>query len=624
MFLFIFFVIVISTIAQEEKFISTFEFEELCKEYLRLTLVEDLWKANEKTYTRKGREWLRVWRETRDSIFKKLIFFKDTTINEYKLFSNWPERIDKFEKIKESYYHSILIYPISYENLPWPKITFDPELGKTIVQPLSQYKLKIPHDMDNHNPVASKKQIDEVLKFYKPFSEDEKKLAKEVHENREKESIADGTFHSDLACVNLSPEAKNYYRSLLKKYSVISEKKIDKLVKARYELLKKNFQNKRLSDLHYEKAIINVNRITSELKLWDKKFIFRDVTDEIFFTIMPMHLRIINSDKAYRGYLNADETFFPGNTMYGFKNRYDDPSQQLYVKDLGFEITAEKILRSAYNPMLKLAIEIRELEISSNDFKQLKIKDLSKIDLLLERYELWTFWKDQWRFSDYQWFTSKFPGSFADISMHMIVPLKLKLTSENIMLLEVQKILDEAKNIPLQHQKSLVLNVNKYSIGESIKDLSKNQNFFPCKKINQRIIWKISNIVNSLRITKSLSVLTSQSSLKKSLSSQNQKLSFQNNMKSNNQNNENNKKDETFDKKKNTDFDQFAASFRNNFNLESINHILSHEEPESMQNFISVSDLSNSQHNYYGTGGDIGSRNHHSQYSNSRSHRLHN
>lgn len=510
---------------------DSLEFRELSEEYLRLTLVEDLWMANVKTYTNEGRKWLYDWREARDVIEKKIMYTIDKETIRYKLYDDWRERVKRFEDIKEDYYRSLLRYPITDETKPWPKITFDPVTAKTIIfQDLDDSRpLYTDENLDFNDPLATEKQIDQVLRYHRPYTDEEKIQAKKAHETREAESLAAGTFFSDISNNHLRADTRNFYRSQLRKYPIFQENKIKNLITSRYELMKRSYVGKRLSKLHYDRAVFQVDRVINEMKLWDRMKINRRTKDWYFFHAMPTHLRLINSNEAYRGYLNADEPFFPGNVLYGYKHRYDDPKAQYFTYEFGFEITAERILGSAYEPMFKLAKDMHELEIFFNDDnnyiknfndKKLEMKNLVAVDLLLKRYELLTFWNKQWSFSNSHWFFVKFPDPNRDSYTPMIVPKRYKDTVEEGWFTEVQKTLDKANDL-IDHRRQKDSPISKDAGKEWLKILNRDlrlarlTNIYERRTIDFGISRELMNFVESLRRANLLSLLSPETVLNK-------------------------------------------------------------------------------------------------------------
>lgn len=470
------------------------EFVDLCKEYLRLTLVDDLWLANEKTFNLEGRRWLLKWTETRDDIEKKLFYLINEKTKKIKLHPDWKERMIKFEEIKGIYYRSLLRYPIKYETRPWPRITFDPVTGKTMV-----YQLNDPEVYLWDDPIATQDQIDKILSLHRPFTDDEKKEAKLKLEDRETTLKKEYAFTQDLNPLLYTAEEMTELRRSLKKYPIFREDRIEKLLKARYELLKKSLNGKRLSDLHYERQVLQVNRVLTGLKIWDREFVDYDTSDLTLHKNMPFHLRVINSDIAYRNYLNANEDFFSGNVLYGNKDRYDDPKIQDLVKDLGFEVTSQRILGSSYEPMLKLANDLYDFELQTENFKNLEIKDLPAIDSLYERFELWTFWNDRWRFADYQWFSIKISTTRETVLLHAVIPYTIKSLDPTNWMFEVDKTLKKT-NEDLTNRK-LTLRTNDYHVNQLLKDLKRRSDYYYRYELNKEVKYsrKIVRYADSLR-----------------------------------------------------------------------------------------------------------------------------
>lgn len=614
--IFILFMIVVSTKPSpdhEEKKEYTLEFKKNCEEYLRLILIEDLSKAHQKTYTQEGRTWLFDWRRHLYAITKKLFYDYKPREIEYRLHSDWQERLLKFEEIKKNYYRSLLIYPVTYESQPWRRITFNLPWLQTYVDPHRQWN-KITNDPndDLNDPIATKDQIDDVLKFYRPFTEEERNTAKIARETREAESIADGTFHADIDDYYLPSRAREL-RPLLKKYPILQEKRIENLIRARHALLKKTLENKRLSELHYEKTLFHVNRIMTEMKLWDAKGVNRDDTDEIFFKKMPTHLRVINSERAYRGYMNADEVFFSGNVFYGYKDRYDDPQHQyLTSDDLGFEITAERIIGLNYKPMLKLAMDMRDFEFSTRNFEVLKITDLLSIDLLLERYEFWSLRNDPYSFLDYQWFSEKFPGN--DRGLMMIKPKIVRSISKNQWLIEVQKLLDSAKRLPINPYKFSTRKIGKRFVKQYYDDLIAKKEYVGTLSKTNILTRKMTNFADTLRRLNLLHTLSPKPVLSIPLN-----LEYQMKMKKLKINDEpphhDHQENEHEKKTINTVVENFAQQLKNSFNMEN-NLIGQDASKQSLPN--SISESSSSKIIRYGTGGDRPNGGHNSNHPRSK------
>lgn len=265
--IFIFFVVLIATSASfPEK-----DLIKLSKEYVHLTLVNDLSTAREKALTYEGRLWLLAWKSSRDKIVKHLTYYKDIWKNKNKLRPDWQVNLKKFEETKENYYRSLISITdrMSLESIPWPEITFNPDTSKTFVHPRKTFPVENSHLYD---PIVTEEQIDEILRFHRPYTSEEKNQAQTAKDGIPPE--IDEYSHTVREII--------YYRPYVQKYYVSDNNRIEKLINIRYQLLRKSFTGKCLTDLHYEKALIRAKRINTEINLWYRLGI-QDVSDDVKF-----------------------------------------------------------------------------------------------------------------------------------------------------------------------------------------------------------------------------------------------------------------------------------------------------------------------------------------------------
>lgn len=508
-------ILVISTYSQPENsvvddFLTTQEFEDYCKEYLRLDLVNDLSLAKEKTFTSNGRKWLIAWKDRKILILKNILYFHNSMNNQFQIHPNWPVRVKKFEEIKDNYYQSILLHPINPETSPWPIITFNHLTGATHVH--FDKTLKSIENFNEDDPIVSKKLIDELYAVYRPFTQEERQINQKAEEAQKdlfdvEKNPSKRLYSDEIDGYEHTISEFKYYRDLIKKYYIIDREKIENLVSARYLLSKKSLENKRLSNWHYRKATLQAKRVMNEIKLWDKYCDNLNVAKYNFMDKIPRHLRMLENDKNYRKYLNADDDFFRGNVLYGMKNRYDDPIRQKLINDYGFEITAEGIIGSTYDHMHELFVDIRDFEHASKLRDQLELRDLPVIEFLLERFETWTFWYNQVKFSHKEWFKARIPAF--ETEMHAIVPINSKSENPHERLRETMKMLNKARAVPYgsdfdTNDETMVLRFKKklfqdYQVIKKTTTLLKSQNILFSQNIN---------FLESLRNADRLSLLT--------------------------------------------------------------------------------------------------------------------
>lgn len=350
--------------------------EESAKKYVNLHLVEDLWKIKDNEDLTAVYHWLSTWEYTRNTIINRMFLYFEHTTKTFKLYSNWRERAQLFNELQMKYLQKIVdrYYDKRRGSWPWPKVTFVKESVSEAILLLNEDEIVHGETIDKDivDPIATEEDIDRVLRLHRPYETEEiKQHINNVDEN------------SDDA-------------SIVKKYEIIKLKKIQSLLKAHYLLIRESLKGKRMSDLDYQAALFQGERVIAEMNLWKKHSI--DISKKNH--VAPVLLSVLRNDDSYRRYLNMEEKFFPGNYFYGFKNRYDVPSK--YGFD--FEMTSKRILGIRYDPMHELANDIRKFESSSNGFERLTLDDLPTIDLYLERFKTWSFWFPTQLFVNTNWF----------------------------------------------------------------------------------------------------------------------------------------------------------------------------------------------------------------------------
>lgn len=397
-------------------FTPSLEFKKLTEEFVRLHLIEELPRSGDMIKTREGRSFLLAWKKKRNSIFWKIIFQRIVETNgeyRYSWYSNWRDRLQSFHKLQNDYLRDIVVDSL-------PKFTFDPEKLIVIEHP-SQIRDDPTRRKNFVDPIATNEKIDRILRFHRPLN----KLSTIARE-KSKESVV---IDDDLLPTDIDPQVhgtlaeREKLRLLIKKGHIIHPDLIRSLIQARYELLRRSLMGKRESDLHYQERLFLAERLIVQLDLFKLNRVFvvhpsSIINDEADYDkIVSPRLRILNDDKLYAKYMNYDDAFFKGNLLYVYKNRRDDPEST----GIGFEINAERIIGKRYRPMRDLYDEIRDFDVTSDNFVKCDSTDLPMIDLLLKRVKMWTFWFSQCRFNGRQWFSID-TGVEAKDSWFMIKP----------------------------------------------------------------------------------------------------------------------------------------------------------------------------------------------------------
>lgn len=367
----------------------------LSEEYVRLHLIQDLSSTRRMVFTIDGRNWLRTWDQKRNAILNQILYYNPGTIYQ-KLQEKWLNRLKLFYDTQENYLQTIVQYYDVRNKSPWPKITFDATEGFTTMMDLS--KIEKPNDKNIADPIVMESDVDEVMRFHRPYTEIEEKRVVLIEE----------TLIQDSA-----------FSLVKKKYNIIDKEKLKNLQKIHYELLRQSLLGKRRSYLDFRSAMLHGERIKAEIDLWCVRNYFTNqnskTADHGSYTFTYSltqslgHTSLLNDDETYRSYLNLDDTFFKGNHFYGYKNRYDDPKR--YGFD--FEATAEPLVSyNRFNEMTQLANDVRHFGMKSNDFVKYDLNDLPWIEAMMERYRCLTFWYPNGQFKQNMWFRYVTPLNF--------------------------------------------------------------------------------------------------------------------------------------------------------------------------------------------------------------------
>lgn len=361
----------------DNDYVPMSEFDKLAKKYVLLHLSEELPKANELAKTHTGRQRLFDWEDKRSTILRDVFLLRDRDTNKHEWHPNWRTRAQLFQKLQMEYLNALsaINFDVRRSTSPMPKITLTNEGPKII----NRVRATIPDDHDQADPLVTDEEIKHVLRFHRPFDEQERRTIT-------KETVKT----TDLEPHRYKSKESENLRRLVKSYDIVDRELIRGLQEKNYDLLRASLQGKRASELYYQDRLFQAERLIAQFHVWKKYVVFHKDFDRI-----PRHFHLLDNDEAYRKYLNFDEMFFKGNVMYGYKNRRDDPASHGY----GFEVNAKEIIGKRYEPMHEIYKEMRQF-----DMKRSKLEDLPTIDLLLERFKTWTFWFPQCRFDASQWF----------------------------------------------------------------------------------------------------------------------------------------------------------------------------------------------------------------------------
>lgn len=389
----------------ESSFMPTSEFVEAAKIYVHLHLIDKLHDMANLADTYEGRKWLKSWENERSKIIKEILLTNDEKMTrKKKLYPNWQERLLHFQNQQDVYLRTKLM--INYdsrrqETLPRVTSVQDDKTLRTRLHVNNERPRD--NERDLADPLATDEEIEHVLRFHRPFTNEERRELDEVESARIAARLADESddyryFPEDVDGYYNDQSNIQRLRTLVKKYSIISSEKIRGLLEKNYELLRESLRGKRKSELFYQERLFHAERVIAELDIWTFNDVY-DVNDDDFNMFVPKHLRLLKDDLAYRKYLNHDDTIFMGNVLYGYKNRYDDPAFHGY----GFEITAERIIGKRFQPMKEFYDEIHQFEIKTDRLTKCELKDLPAISSYLEGIKMWTFWFSSSRFKTSQW-----------------------------------------------------------------------------------------------------------------------------------------------------------------------------------------------------------------------------
>lgn len=458
----------------DEVFIPDYESAKAVKEYVRMHLVSELSETSEIIQTANGKNRLIAWLKKRNSLIKKFLFFRDHDTNTLKLFSNWYQRLQYFQKAQMDYLRTIAKkFDVrrregSYGDLSWPKITFFYQSGESILLDDNSDLSVIDHNLAD--PIATDKDVDHVLRFHRPYS---------------KEEIIQ---QQDLAVRKKKNTEEKYY--------VINKGLIRKLQVAHYELLRKSLMGKRMSELKYQERLFQADRI---MAAWDvsrmKDFHFdkKNNGHKLFET------NLIDNDELYRRYMNFDDAFFQGNLMYGPPNRYDDPTKHGFT----FEVTSKPVIGKLFQPMCEIHNEILKLSHDTADFTMSKIQHLPALQFILERYRFLTFWFPQSRYQEEDWKTIKFSKGiwpWSNIHLSLVIPKNYKQKSRVEILNKMNEILANEIRKPFIKDDS-VIDWTKRFQKQTFKDFSfitsNNVKIFDSKNVFTNRVINHFNSINA-------------------------------------------------------------------------------------------------------------------------------
>lgn len=409
----------------------------LATEYVRLHLVEELSRAGEMIKTREGREWLNSWYNKRTFIINEVLFYLSEDTHVFNYHQSWRKRLMNFQIYQMEYLKEITKYFDKRRDSPWPRFTFDPASSEVTFH-LNQLEPTKINELDFADPIVNDIDVNYVLRFHRPLTDDEKSVI-EKSELFMKSMRNDDAYQDTVNVFKHNAEEREIYRPLLKKYYVIDRKMIENLLKMRYDLMKESLKDKRTSYVSYQKALFHADRIISQLELF-KLIGYYNGGIYDFYKTVPIRSRILIDDVEYRKYLNTDDVLFPGNILYGFINRYDDPA----AHGMTFEENAKLIIGNRFKPMRELHDDMVQFGINTDGFVNRNLQDLPTIDALLNRFKTWTFWFSKSRFNAYQWFA--YNHNLQDnLAINMIRPSRYRSSSIPTMMKQVKKVLSDAK-----------------------------------------------------------------------------------------------------------------------------------------------------------------------------------
>lgn len=380
-------------IKPSELVLPSSRFVKCVQDYVLLHLVEELKDLSKLPDTVEGQNWLSAWENHRTKVISEILFQKPFT-RKINWVRNWRRRLQFFDDEQKLYFKYIVdnFYDSRRKDSPWPKVIFDPTT-KSLIVDFERFKVN-KDERDLADPIVTDADIDQVLYHHRPLRKDErtKFLKKELTIKNKKKN-----FIHDL---------KSLYG--LKEYQIINHEKITNLVEIRYELMRKSLKGLRKSDLDFQRAIFQGERISAAFDLSAIHGIklngdYNSEEDYYYYSIkrIPSYTQVLKDDESYRRYLNVDESFSNGNVFFGYENRYDDPSR--YGCD--FEYNAENLITNQrYKPLRELYDKIHEFEILSGGFKHYELQDFALIDSFLERFKVLTFWHSVATFKLNQWF----------------------------------------------------------------------------------------------------------------------------------------------------------------------------------------------------------------------------
>lgn len=376
----------VPTLESKKDFTPSEKFIELAHEFVLLHMSEDVSKAAILAQNPQGRKRLCDWGIKRSKILNEALLNYDHKTNTYVIHHNWRMRLQKFYELQQNFLQKIVA---DYFNVhekkesPWPNVIQNYITNLVSLDTQQQKRSIEMNNPDYYDPIASDSDIDRVLSNHLPFSKAERLSQETILSNPD----------------NLE---------MKKDYNIINKELIQKLVEARYSLIRQSLIGKRMSELYYQKALFQADRIAVQIDLWTKQnLIFHvDYTgnlDSYYDRLVPNNMQILIHDEAYRKYLNFDDTIFSGNSMVGYYRRYDDPSKH----NLFFEINCETVIGSRYKNMWSLYTDLRKFGFMTNDFSKYSAKDLPTIEALLEDFKTWTLWYPKSNLKTSQWFSIK-------------------------------------------------------------------------------------------------------------------------------------------------------------------------------------------------------------------------
>lgn len=383
-FIFIVANILLKTHAETSEFdLELIKIHEIAVKYVQLHLQNLLIKANDLSKTINGRESLFQWEYQRNLHFAKILFFIDEKTQKRKMYDNWLQRLQIFQEAQINHYQTI---------------TKD--------------------DFSNLEPKALNLEIDFLLRYHRPFTDEEIVEMKTMAEKNP----------SDV-----------------KEYHIVKREKIEKLLKLRYDLMQESFKKKSRTELNYQWLLFLGERVINQIDIWKRYGVTLLTPNDVFSQHVHPDLRILDNDNLYRRYMNYHDNFFPGNIFEGHVNRHDDP----ILHDYHFEANAELVIGSRFKPIRSLFREIHHFGIETNDFTRCKLEDLPLVDLLLDRLKSWTFWFPKISLNENQWFSTIVSENGKKLYMIKDKSKEYKTSDENAILRYVDKVMIDAKKFSL-------------------------------------------------------------------------------------------------------------------------------------------------------------------------------